>query len=1155
MTTQPKSTPVPATSGATGFLFNPVHQLLILFGLLLSAIWAVVYFQTEITYARIMQAARSDGSSLSRAFAEQVKASVRGIDLSLISLRETWMRNPADFHEAVHRQQNYFVREMSFQVAVIDAAGMLVYSSLDPGSKPVSLADREHFQVHRERRTDQLFISKPVFGRVSNRWSVQFTRPILGPDNRFLGVVVMSVSPENFARVYDTFASPQQGVVVLLKSSGEILARSPHPEVGLGKTLVGRPYLGPQAMESGSFQDRAQTDFIERIYSWRRLKDLGLVVLVGQTVDHELVPYYRQRNVLVASGIAGSALLGICTFLVILGIRQRVRATAALRTSEERSRLRVVALEKVGNAVVVTNTRAEIEWVNRAFEELTGYTRDEAFGRRIAELLKSGEQDAQFYKDMWRDIQAGKTWRGELVNRRKDGSLYHEELVITPVKAPAGAITQFVGIKQDISDRKYHERALRQSHELLAKLSSHVPGVIFQYRVYPDGRVAAPFISQALWDIYELNPEQVREDASAIGARHHPEDAEAVVAALQRSARTLEPWHQEYRVLLPRRGERWLLGDARPERLEDGSVQWHGAITDITDSKQAEEQLRVAAVAFESQEGMVVTDARGRILRVNRAFEDLTGYSATDAIGQTPAMLKSGRQDADFYRQMWADIELKGHWEGEVWNRKKSGDIYPEWLVITAVKDRQGRVTHYVGAFFDITTRKNADAQIRNLAFFDPLTSLPNRRLLTDRVTQALAASARNGHHGALMLIDLDHFKTLNDTLGHDVGDQLLIQVAQRLTASVRECDTVARLGGDEFVVMLQDLSGEEATAAMQIETVVEKILAALGQPYPLKGVEGGYRNTPSIGISQFRGHDEPFDVLLKQADIALYKAKEAGRNTSRFYSAEMQAALNEKAALEAGLREALAADGFELHYQPQVDEAYDIVGVEALLRWPAAAQPPARFIAIAEETGLIHQIGQWVMETACAQLAAWSGRPETSHLTMAVNVSAKQFRQPGFVPMVRAALVASGADPALLKLELTETTILGDVDEAIGKMRALRELGIRFALDDFGTGYSSLSYLRRLPVDQVKIDQSFMRDLTGASGGGAIVQAIIGMSRTLDLQVIAEGVETQEQLAFLAAHRCRHFQGFLFGHPAPAARIEEMLATRRPDIAQGGVR
>ncbi|GAB3541558.1 hypothetical protein GCM10027343_12210 [Noviherbaspirillum agri] len=1136
--------------GAVSLFFNPTYQLLSLVVILLLGMWVSILIYLQSARENLTDNAVRDGGNLSRAFAEQVRASVLGIDLSLLSLRDEWDQHPDRFHDAVLRQHNYFLREASFQLAVIDANGKIVYSNLTRHPGSVSVADRAYFQSHRDGKQDRLIISEPVIERLSDRLSIQFTRPILGSDGRLRGVVMLSVAPEYFSRFYVGAESHQSDFVALVRSTGEILAPPFKPHQQPGMRLTGRPFLAADSGNAGNYRDKAQTDGIERIFSWRRVDGFDLVVVVADAVEGVLAPYYKQRRILLLGGAFATASLAV--FALILLMRLRARTHIAMQSSEERNRLRMAALEAVGNAVVVTNANAEIEWVNHAFEDLTGYSREEAFGRRPAELVSSGLQPREFYRHMWQTILDGRTWRGELVNRRKDGSLYDEELVIAPVKSPTGAITHFVGVKQDISERKRNENALQQSHDMLAKLSAQVPGVIYQYRLYPDGRSSMPFASQSLGDIYEISPEQVRDDASLISARNHPDDADGITASILKSARTLEPWHHEYRVVLPVRGVRWLLSNARPERLEDGSTLWHGAVTDITERKLADENLRIAAAAFNVQEGMMITDAHGRILRVNRAFEELTGYRAEEVIGKTPAVLKSGRQGPDFYNRMWQVIEQQGYWEGEIWNRRKSGELYPEWLVITAVKDSRQRITHYVSAFSDITIRKEAEAQIRNLAFFDPLTGLPNRRLLMDRVTQALAASARNGRHGALMLIDLDHFKTLNDTLGHDVGDQLLIQVAQRLSASVRECDTVARLGGDEFVVMLQDLSGEGTAAATQIRTVAAKILATLNEPYELAGGEYGHRNTPSIGISQFQGHDEPFDVLLKQADIALYQAKDAGRNTARFYSVEMQSALNEKALLEAGLREALASGGFQLYYQAQVDDRHDIVAAEALLRWHPPGQPPvppAKFIELAEETGLILQIGQWVLETACVQLAAWSALPETRHLAISVNVSAKQFRQPGFVEMVRTALEKSGAHATRLKLELTESMIIGDIETTIGKMHELRALGVTFALDDFGTGYSSLSYLKRLPLDQVKIDRSFVRDIATDAGDAAIVQTIINMSHTLQLQVIAEGVETHEQLAFLTANKCRNFQGYLFGRPMPPDAFLGMLAVNDDSV------
>ena len=1132
-------------AGSMPLLTGLAIQLSLLFLLVLGAIWAGVVFQLRDMREQIVSGADRERNNLARAFSEQVNASLRGIDLSLLSLREQWRHDRDGFHEAVKRQQNYFIRDVSFQVGVISADGLLVYSSLDPNAKPVSLADREHYRVHRERSTDELFISKPIFGRVSSRWAIQFTRPIYDPQRRFLGVIVMSVAPDYFSRFYDSINLGAQGAVTLVRASGEILARSPDGLQSVGTSLAGRPFIEPDAPETGSLQARGQVDDVERVFTWRKMPDFGLVVVIGEGVDNMFASYYDQRRNFIVGGMLATGLLAFFAFIIASGLRQRAKVAAALALSEARSRLQVAALEAVGNGIVITDIHAAIEWVNPAFEALTGYRREDAIGHRPSELVASGQQGRAYYEELWRTILSGATWRGELVNRRSDGSFYDEELVIAPVKDASGGITHFVGVKQDISERKRIEKALQQSHDLLAKLSRQVPGLIYQFRLYPDGHSCIPFASEAVTAMYGVTPDQVREDSAALFSPIHPDDMDALLETIQESARTLKDWQHEYRVMLSGQVH-WHAGSARPERLDDGSVLWHGCITDITERRKADEQLRVAAAAFELQEGMMITDAHGNILRVNRAFEEVTGYPADEAVGKTPAILRSGRQDGDFYRKMWQDIEQTGAWQGEIWNRRKSGEIYPEWLVITAVKDNAGKVTHHVAAFSDITLRKKAEAQIRDLAFYDPLTSLPNRRLLLDRASQALAVSARNKRYGAMMLLDLDHFKTLNDTWGHDVGDQLLIQVAQRLTGCVRERDTVARLGGDEFVVLLEELSADDATAASQAEAIAAKILAALNEPYSLRGFAGGgYHNTPSIGICPFLGHDEPVEVLIKHADIALYQAKDAGRNTVRLYNTAMQAALNEKAALEAGLRQALASGGFALHYQPLIDQAQTVTGVEALLRWDMPGRglvPPARFIPIAEESNLILQIGQWVLEQGCAQLVAWSRTPGMEHLVLGINVSARQFRQPDFVQGVRSVLEASGADPARLKLELTESMVLDDIDDTVAKMEALRKIGVRFAIDDFGTGYASLTYLKRLPVDQLKIDQSFISGMDSDPSDAAIVRTIISMSRTLQMEVVAEGVEKDAQHAFLKENRCNLFQGYLFGKPMPIAEFERLV-------------
>ena len=726
--------------------------------------------------------------------------------------------------------------------------------------------------------------------------------------------------------------------------------------------------------------------------------------------------------------------------------------------------------------------------------------------------------------------------------------------------APAGEQPQELGQLadsfRDLMDRLQHSRrALNASLDNLRKIASRVPGVVFQFRLRPDGSSCVPFASDAIRDIYRVGPDEVRDDAAPVFAAVHPDDLPAHLASIEASARDLTPWHQEYRLKFEGESDVWLLGNAIPEREADGSVLWHGFVTDITQQKHTEEALRVAATAFESQEGMIITDAHGTILRVNSAFTEITGYETDEAVGEKMSLLKSGRHDTAFYAAMWEGIQRDGSWQGEVWNRRKNGEVYAEWLTITAVEDKGGSITHYVGALTDITLRKAAEDEIKHLAFYDPLTRLPNRRLLLDRLHQALASSARSGRNGALLFIDLDNFKTLNDTLGHDVGDLLLQQVAQRLTGCVREGDTVARLGGDEFVVMLEDLSSGSPEAAGRAEGVAEKILASLNKRYLLAGHQ--HQSTPSIGVTLFGEQRDTVEELLKRADLAMYQAKSAGRNAVRFFDPDMQAAVIARAALEVDLRHGLKQKRFLLHYQPQVDDAGRMTGVEALVRWRHPQRgmvSPDEFIPVAEESGLIVPLGQWVLETACAQLVAWADVEDRCDLTVAVNVSARQFRHPDFVGQVLSALETSGADPRKLKLELTESLLLDDVEDVIAKMTILKAKGVRFALDDFGTGYSSLSYLKRLPLDQLKIDKFFVSNALTDTNDAAIARTIVALAHAMDLKVIAEGVETEEQHDFLVRQGCRAFQGYLFGRPMPAEELGAQLRAMSPS-AQPSVR
>jgi diguanylate cyclase (GGDEF)-like protein/PAS domain S-box-containing protein len=546
------------------------------------------------------------------------------------------------------------------------------------------------------------------------------------------------------------------------------------------------------------------------------------------------------------------------------------------------------------------------------------------------------------------------------------------------------------------------------------------------------------------------------------------------------------------------------------------------------DGFDREANVKLAAEVFEQgKEGIMITDISGRIMRVNRAFSEISGYSEAEALGQGASLLSSGRQGKEFYREMWEAIDATGHWQGEIWNRRKDGHVYPEWLAISRVLGTDGKPSHYVGIFSDITRHKEAEARIQRLAHFDALTGLPNRALLHDRARHALSMAQRSREQLAVLFLDLDHFKNINDTLGHRIGDELLVEVGNRMVAATRKEDTVSRQGGDEFVVILPgtDADGAAYVARKLIEMIAHSVKV---EQYELVV-------TPSIGIAVYPSDGEDFETLSRSADTAMYRAKQDGRNTFRFFTPEMQEHSARSLRLEGGLRHALARGELQLFYQPQLSLVDGrVVGAEALLRWrnPDLGEVmPAEFISVAEDSGLILPIGEWVLRTAIQQMKAWMDAG-LAPMIMAINLSAAQFRHAHLPELVTRALADEGLAPEFLELELTESVAMDDPLAAIAVMDELRACGVRMSIDDFGTGYSSLSYLKRFQVYKLKIDQSFVSDLSADPESKAIVRAVISLADSLGMRTIAEGVETEEQLNFLREQGCHEVQGYYYSRP-----------------------
>ena len=630
----------------------------------------------------------------------------------------------------------------------------------------------------------------------------------------------------------------------------------------------------------------------------------------------------------------------------------------------------------------------------------------------------------------------------------------------------------------------------------------------------------------------------------------HPDDLRQVIEEVERCIFEERPeFVLEYRIRTGIGTYIWVEDYSRVHRDAAGvPLCLEGLLIDISARKAADEKLRHAAAVFtNAREGVVITDTSPQIIAVNRAFCDITGYEEHEVIGRNPSMVSSGRQSKEFYRDMWAELLGEGHWQGEVWNRRKSGEVFPQWHSISAVRDDKGKLTNFVAVFSDISQLKESEAQLERLAHYDPLTELPNRILVQSHLNGAIERARRLHCKVAVLFLDLDGFKRVNDSLGHSVGDELLVLIARRLRQRIRAEDMFARLGGDEFLLVLEGIGHADEAAI-----VAQDLIDLLQQPFRVGSGHELFVGA-SIGISLFPDDGQEMAELIRCADVAMYQAKENGRNNFQFHTEELTRAAENRQALESRLHRAITAQEFELYYQPQADVASGrIIGLEALVRWrPESGEPvsPGVFIPLLEETGLILALGEWVLQEACRQAMRWraEGLPE---VPVSVNLSPRQFQHLDVVELVRQALEASGLPGALLELEITEGALMAYDLNTQERLAALKALGVHLAVDDFGTGYSSLAYLSRFPIDKLKIDKSFTDGLGQDARADKIVATIIAMGQSLDLQVVAEGVESAGQLELLRAHGCDAVQGYLTGRPLPAAQAGARLANECEAVA-----
>ena len=779
-----------------------------------------------------------------------------------------------------------------------------------------------------------------------------------------------------------------------------------------------------------------------------------------------------------------------------------------------------------------------LEFMSVGVRALTGHAPEDFTSGRVTYNALIHPDDRE---PVWQQVQAALEAKRsyQLIYRIQtaDGKLKWVWEQGLGIFSPDGKLQHLEGFVTDITERRHAEQALIQSESNFRALTENANvGILVNYR----GQHV--FANNRLLELLGYTANEIR--ATGVKELVHPQEYDKVMKRF-RERLDGKPAPGVYETVFMTK-----TGKAVPVELTAARTTWQGEpaglvfLHDIRERLRTEEQMRKLSSALEqAADSVMITDRTGVIEYVNLGFEKTTGYGRDEAVGNKPGLLKSGKQGAGFYKKLW-DTILAGEVFSDVFvNRRKDGSFYYEEKTITPLKDATGEIAHFVATGKDVSERMQAQERLQHMAQHDALTELPNRVLFVDRLKQALARARWHERLVAVLFVDMDRFKTINDTLGHEVGDQLLQALAGRLAAGVRDGDTVARFGGDEFVILLDDVSSEK-----DIGAVAQKVLEALAPPFVIDNQS--LYVTASIGVSLYPNDGEDSGTLLKNADIAMYRAKDLGKNTYQFYSADMSARAFERLTLESSLRHAIERNEFRLYYQPQIDTASGtILGVEALLRWQHpdfGLVVPAEFIPLLEETGLIVPVGEWVFHTACEQLCAWhaAGWPT---LRMAVNLSPRQFQGTGLAMMVERGLAAVGCDPGLIELEITENVLLRHAATTLDALDALRALGVRLAIDDFGTGYSSLSYLRRYSIDTLKVDRSFVHDVPGDADDCALATAIIVLAQSLKLDVIAEGVETEAQRDFLQERGCQVMQGYLFSRPVPAEEIPRLLEIHNP--------
>jgi len=1102
--------------------FLSLAYLLVLF---VAIIVGIALYQQHRSASR---AAEVSAANLSQTLERTLSSLVDRIDINLRLIADEFSRQqgiggvePERIAAFLARQDSYNPDVLGFRI--FGADGGFLYGVHHITDRKANVGDREYFRSLRDHPGAGLFISSPVMGRSSGRQVVILARRLNNLDGTFAGVVLGSVPIDSLIHAFSALDVGVNGAVSLYNADHILLARYPATPndliIGTATITDSLRAIIDQGTVSRTYQFVSPVDGFAKMGNVRKVENYPLYVLVALAKSDYLAEWTDNAGLL-------SAFVAFLLAFIVLSLRVINRQASELTQ-------RSFALDRVEEAVYLMDREARFLYVNQASSKVLEYSRDELLGMSVFDINPGFARTA--WAEHWRALRTLGSVTVETSHRAKSGHMVPVEICANFFKFEGREYG--MSLARDITERKRALRKIEELSELNAAVIKESAHGICAYSLNGDCLLANEAMARILgatveklqaqnfrriksWEQQELL--RVAEDVLVNGGTRHL------------TARFTSTFGRQF----------WADADVSAFEIE-GERNLLVTFRDITEQKAAEANLRLTARIFaDSQEGITIADAAGTIIAVNDAFVAITGYPREEALGRNPRFLQSGHHDSAFYQAMWKTIEATGHWKGEIWNRTKTGGIFVEMLSMSVIRDEKGEVTNYVGLFSDITVAKNHEEQLQRVAHYDALTGIPNRLLLADRMRQALAQGRRDNVPLAVCYLDLDGFKPINDTAGHEVGDKVLIEVARRLGEAVRAVDTVARIGGDEFVILLlgnPQLGAYETTLHRLLDAVCEPIIIA-GKPYSVSA---------SIGVSLSHSLEEDADTLLRQADQAMYLAKQSGRNRYHLFDAEHDLRNRERQQALARFRLGLKRGEFELFYQPKVDMLTGaIVGAEALIRWHNPERGlllPGEFLPAIAHTDLETEVGEWVIETTLAQLGRWL--EDGVAIEVSINIAASHLQSENFLTFLEERLAAHAEVPAgRLQIEVLETAALEDFPKVIAIINYCRKLGVSFSIDDFGTGYSSLSYLRNLPAETIKIDQSFVIDMLEDPGDRTIVEGIVALAKAFKLNTVAEGVESPAHIEALAAMGCGIGQGFGIARPMPASALRDMI------LAQGEI-